>query len=87
MPADNTSALPEPGGIAMVGAEARLSLRKFLWDNDLSTRCGLRVSLGVSEGCKPYYPLGLRQKRRDLEARPQHDRPTLSAARTPSRKD
>ena len=61
--------------------EAGISLRKSLWDNDLATRYGLRVSPGVSEGCKPYYPLGLRQKRRDLEARPQHDRlPTLSGA-------
>ena len=51
--------------------EAGISLRKSLWDNDLATRYGLRVSPGVSEGCKPYYPLGLRQKRRDLEARPQ----------------
>ena len=67
--------------------EAGITLRKLLWDNDLATRYGLRVSHGVSEGCQPYYPLGLRQKRRDLEARPQHDRPTLSAARTPSRKD
>ena len=70
-----------------VVAEAAISLRKSRWNNDLSTRYGLRVSPGVSEGCKPYYPLGLRQKRRDLEARPQHDRPTLSAARPPSRKD
>ena len=68
-------------------AEAAISLRKSRWYNDLATPYGLRVSPGVSEGCKPYYPLGLRQKRRDLEARPQHDRPTLSAARPPSRKD
>ena len=61
--------------------EAGISLPKYLWDNDLATRYGLRVSPGVSEGRKPYYPLGLRQKRRDLEARPQHDRlPTLSGA-------
>ena len=68
-------------------AEVGISLRKSRWYNDLATPYGLRVSHGVSEGCKPYYPLGLRQKRRDLEARPQHDRPTLSAARPPSRKD
>ena len=62
-------------------AEAGISLRKSRWDNDLATRCGLRVSPGVSEGCKPHYPLGLREKRRDLEAPPQHDRlPTLSGA-------
>ena len=51
--------------------EAGISLRKSLWYNDLATRYGLRVSHGVSEGRKPYYPLGLRQKPRDLEALPQ----------------
>ena len=45
--------------------------RKSLWYNDLATRYGLRVSPGVSEGRKPYYPLGLRQKPRDLETLPQ----------------
>ena len=68
-------------------AEAGISLRKSRWYNDLATPCERRVSPGVSEGRKWRYPLGLRQKRRDLEARPQHDRPTLSAARPPSRKD
>ena len=57
--------------VKVVEREAGISLRKSRWDNDLATRYGLRVSPGVSEGCKPYYPLGLRQKRRDLEARPQ----------------
>ena len=54
--------VPEPGVAqdAADVAEAGISLRKPRWDNDLSTRYGLRVSRGVSEGCKPYYPLGLR---------------------------
>ena len=55
--------------------EAGINLRKSRWDNDLSTRYGQRVSPGVSEGCKPYYPLGLRQKRRDLDARGLLSRP------------
>ena len=47
--------------------EAGISLRKYLWDNDLATRYGLRVSHGVSEGRKPYYPLGLRDKHVETE--------------------
>ena len=68
--------------------EAGISLRKFLWDNDLATRYGLRVSHGVSEGCKPYYPLGLRQKRRDLEVdRSMIDRLSRRLDRLPARTD
>ena len=88
--ADLQVVVPAPGLLEdppHVVAEAGISLRKSLWDNDLATPCERRVSPGVSEGRKWRYPLGLRQKRRDLEARPQHDRPTLSAARPPSRKD
>ena len=47
--------------------EAGISLRKFLWDNDLATRYGLRVSHGVSEGCKSRYPLGLWEKHAETE--------------------
>ena len=47
--------------------EAGISLRKSRWDNDLATPYGLRVSPGVSEGCKPYYPLGLRDKHAETE--------------------
>ena len=43
--------------------EAGISLRKYLWDNDLVTPSEIRVSPGVSEGRKSSYPLGLRQKR------------------------
>ena len=58
--------VPAPGVVedaAHAVAEAGISLRKSPRDNDLATRYGMRVSPGVSEGCKPYYPLGLRQKR------------------------
>ena len=48
-------------------AEAAISLRKSRWYNDLATPYGLRVSPGVSEGCKPYYPLGLREKHAETE--------------------
>ena len=47
--------------------EAGINLRKFLWDNDLATRYGLRVSHGVSEGRKSRYPLGLRDKHAETE--------------------
>ena len=47
--------------------EAGITLRKFLWDNDLATRCGLRVSHGVSEGRKSRYPPGLRDKHTETE--------------------
>ena len=47
--------------------EAGISLRKFLWDNDLATPYGLRVSHGVSEGRKSRYPLGLREKHAETE--------------------
>ena len=47
--------------------EAGITLRKFLWDNDLATRYGLRVSHGVSEGRKSRYPLGLRDKHAETE--------------------
>ena len=68
--------------------EAGISLRKSRWDNDLATRYGLRVSPGVSEGCKPYYPLGLRQKRRDLEVdRSMIDRLSRRLDRLPARTD
>ena len=43
--------------------EAGISLRKYLWDNDLVTPSEIRVSPSVSEGRKSFYPLGLRQKR------------------------
>ena len=42
--------------------EAGISLRKYLWDNDLVTPSEIGVSPGVSEGRKSFYPLGLRQK-------------------------
>ncbi len=48
-------------------AEAGFSLRKSRWDNDLATRCGLRVSHGVSESRKSGYPLGLREKHAETE--------------------
>ena len=47
--------------------EAGISLRKSRWDNDLATRCGLRVSHGVSERRKSRYPLGLREKHAETE--------------------
>ena len=46
--------------LARFVVEAGINLRKFLWDNDLATRYGLRVSHGVSEGRKSRYPPGLR---------------------------
>ena len=49
------------------GREAGIRLRKYLWDKDLATRCGLRVSHGVSEGRKSRYPLGLREKHAETE--------------------
>ena len=52
-----------PGGVedaAHAVAEAAITLRKFLWHNHLATHCAMRVSLGVSEGRKSCYPLGLR---------------------------
>ena len=52
---------------ALVVAEVGISLRKSRWDNDLSTRCGLRVSHGVSEGRKSRYPRGLREKHAETE--------------------
>ena len=48
-------------------AEVGISLRKSQWYNDLATPYGLRVSHGVSEGRKPYYPLGLRDKHAETE--------------------
>ena len=48
-------------------AEVGISIRKYRWYNDLATRWGSRVSHGVSEGCKPYYPLGLREKHTETE--------------------
>ena len=47
--------------------EAGINLRKSRWDNDLGTRCGLRVSHGVSERRKSRYPLGLREKHAETE--------------------
>ena len=47
--------------------EAGINLRKSRWDNDLATRCGLRVSHGVSERRKSRYPLGLREKHAETE--------------------
>ena len=47
--------------------EAAISLRKSLCYNDFSTRYGLRVSPGVSEGRKSRYPLGLREKHAETE--------------------
>ena len=47
--------------------EAEINLRKSRWNNDLATRCGLRVSHGVSERRKSRYPLGLREKHAETE--------------------
>ena len=47
--------------------EAGISLPKSRWDNDLATRCGLRVSHDVSEGRKLRYPLGLREQHAETE--------------------
>ena len=47
--------------------EAGISLRKYLWDNDLAVSCGRRVSLGVSERRRSRYPLGFRDKHAETE--------------------
>ena len=47
--------------------EVGITLRKSRWDKDLATRCGLRVSHGVSEVRKSRYPLGLREKHAEPE--------------------
>ena len=62
-------------------AEVGINLRKSQWDNDLTTRCGLRVSHGVSEGLKSRYPLGLWEKHAETERSGRLDRSPLPRRR------